>query len=286
MNRSLLTLASIMCAAPLAMAIVASSEPGPGTGQPGASGVFTADQASAGTSVYSASCASCHMADLAGRNEAPQLAGGNFMNTWRARSTKDLFEFIQSTMPPTGENLSAAQYAAVTAYILQANGARAGATALGATTAVPIGSVATGVATTTAGAAPAAARGAAPAGRQGAPGGAGQAPGGGRGGAAVNAGPLGVTVQGTVKNYTPVTDEMLRNQDPGDWLMARRNYQGWSHSPLTQITTGNAKDLQLAWSWGMSEGQGNEPSPLIHNGVLYLVNIRTSSRRSTRGRAT
>jgi alcohol dehydrogenase (cytochrome c) len=30
------------------------------------------------------------------------------------------------------------------------------------------------------------------------------------------------------------------------------------------------------WSWGMSEGQGNEPSPLVHNGVLYLVNIQNS----------
>jgi len=77
-----------------------------------------------------------------------------------------------------------------------------------------------------------------------------------------------------VKNYVPVTDDMLRNQDPGDWLMARRNYQGWSHSPLTQITPANARDLQLVWSWGMSEGQGNEPSPLVHNGVLYLVNIQ------------
>ena len=84
---------------------------------------------------------------------------------------------------------------------------------------------------------------------------------------------LGVTVAGTVKNYVPVTDEMLRNQDPGDWLMARRNYQGWSHSPLTQITRDNAKDLQLVWTWAMNEGQGNEPSPLVHNGVLYIVNI-------------
>ena len=33
-------------------------------------------------------------------------------------------------MPPTGENLSAAQYLAVTAYILQANGAPAGEAAL------------------------------------------------------------------------------------------------------------------------------------------------------------
>ncbi len=110
------------------------------------------------------------MADLAGRNEAPQLAGNNFMNTWRNRSTKDLFEFIQSTMPPTGENLSAAQYLAVTAYILQANGAPAGEAALTATTAVPIGSTATGATpTAAAAAAPPAGRGAAPGGRQGAP---------------------------------------------------------------------------------------------------------------------
>jgi len=268
MKRSVMSLTVLLGVAPLAIALVA------GAGQQPPPPVFNASQAASGTSVYAASCASCHMADLAGRNEAPQLAGNNFMNTWRNRSTKDLFEFIQSTMPPTGENLSAAQYLAVTAYILQANGAPAGEAALTATTAVPIGSIATGATPTAAAAAAPAGRGAAAGGRQGAPAAAGQAPGGGRGGAPANAGPRGLTVSGTVKNYTPVTDEMLRNQDPGDWLMARRNYQGWSHSPLTQITPGNAKDLQLVWSWGMSEGQGNEPSPLVHNGVLYIVNIQ------------
>ncbi|HEV8210833.1 MAG TPA: PQQ-binding-like beta-propeller repeat protein [Vicinamibacterales bacterium] len=273
MKRSLLSLAACLAAAPLAMTLVASPEPGAGQQPPPP--VFNASQAASGTTVYAASCASCHMADLGGRNEAPQLAGNNFMSAWRNRSTKDLFEFIQSTMPPTGENLSAAQYLAVTAYILQANGAPAGEAALNASTAVPIGAIATGATpTTAAAAAPPAGRGGAAAAGRGAPGGAGQAPGGGRGGAPGNAGPLGLTVTGTVKNYTPVTDEMLRNQDPGDWLMARRNYQGWSHSPLTQITPGNAKDLQLVWSWGMSEGQGNEPSPLVHNGVLYIVNIQ------------
>jgi alcohol dehydrogenase (cytochrome c) len=261
MNRSLLSLAVIIGAAPLGIALLIAQQP--------PSAVFNGSQATAGATVYAASCASCHMADLAGRNEAPQLAGNNFMNTWRGRSTRDLFEFIQSTMPPTGENLSAGQYLAVTAFILQANGAPAGEASLTATTAVPIGSVASGVTQTGAALAAAAGRGAGPGGRQGAPG-----AGGGRGGAPANAGPLGVTVAGTVKNYTPVTDEMLRNQDPGDWLMARRNYQGWSNSPLTQITRDNAKDLQLVWSWGMSEGQGNEPSPLVHNGVLYIVNIQ------------
>ncbi len=272
MSRSSLSLAALFGAMPLGIALVA--------GQQSPIAVFTAPQAAAGSSVYAASCASCHMADLAGRNEAPQLAGNNFMNTWRAKSTRDLFELIQSTMPPTGESLSEAQFLAVTSYILQANGASAGTTALTPTTAAAIGSVATGATTTTAApaaglgpAAVAAGRGAA-SGRQGAPGPSGQAPGGGRGNAPANGGPLGLTVSGTVKNYVPVTDEMLRNQDPGDWLMARRNYQGWSHSPLAQITPGNVKELQLVWSWGMSEGQGNEPSPLVHNGVLYVINIQ------------
>src|SRR6185369_4956588 len=48
---------------------------------------------------------------------------------------------------------------------------------------------------------------------------------------------------------------------------------GWSHSPLTQITRDNVKDLQLVWTWAMNEGQGNEPSPLVHGGVIYLINV-------------
>src|SRR4029077_4133833 len=113
-------------------------------GQPPPAAVYSAAQAAAGRAVYQQSCASCHMPDLVGRNEAPQLAGGNFMNTWRTRSTRDLFEFIQSTMPPTGESLSADQYLAETAFILQANGAAAGTQAFAQTTAVPIGTVASG----------------------------------------------------------------------------------------------------------------------------------------------
>jgi alcohol dehydrogenase (cytochrome c) len=221
-------------------------------------GIFTAEQAAAGRQVYAASCAGCHLADLRGRNEAPQLAGNNFMNTWRSRSAQDLFEYIQSTMPPTGANLGEAQYLSVTTYILQANGAQAGSQAFNGTSTASIGAISTG-------ATGAVAQTATPpaGGRQGA--GA-----GGRGGAP--AGPLGITIAGEVKNFVPVTDEMLRNQDSGDWLMARRNYQGWSHSPLTQITRDNVKELQLVWVSPMNEGQGNEPSPLVHNGVIYLTN--------------
>jgi PQQ-dependent dehydrogenase (methanol/ethanol family) len=244
-------------------------------GQQTPTSVFTADQAASGRAVYQANCASCHLPDLAGRNEAPQLAGNNFMSTWRSRSTRDLFEYIQSTMPPNGSNLGADQYLLVTTYILQANGAPAGSQPFTPTTAVPIGTVATGARAQTAvsgatdTATPPTARGNAARGGQ--PADAGRGGAGGRGGAAPT-GVIGLTVEGTVKNYTPVTDEMLRNQDPGDWLMARRNYQGWSHSPLTQVTRDNVKDLQLAWAWSMNEGQTNEPTPVVHNGVMYLNN--------------
>ena len=44
-------------------------------------------QATAGAALYQANCAGCHMPDLGGRNEAPPLAGANFMTTWGTRST-------------------------------------------------------------------------------------------------------------------------------------------------------------------------------------------------------
>ena len=105
--------------------------------------VFTAAQAAAGRGLYDASCAGCHVADLGGRNEAPQLAGGDFMNAWRTRTTLDLFEFIQATMPPGGPTLSADQYLSdhvrSSCSEMAPRPARSRSTA---TTALPIGSAA------------------------------------------------------------------------------------------------------------------------------------------------
>src|SRR5205823_2376163 len=82
----------------------------------------------------------------------------------------------------------------------------------------------------------------------------------------------GLTAVGELKNYIPVTDAMLKNPDPGDWLMIRRNYQAWSHSPLAQVNATNVKELQLVWTWAMNEGGANEPTPIVHNGVMFLAN--------------
>jgi len=255
-----------------AIALVAAQQ------QPAAQAVYTVAQAAEGQATYQANCASCHVADLGGRNEAPQLAGGDFMSTWRSRTTKDLFDYMSATMPPGGPSLSPDQYASIVAYILQQNSAQAGTTAFNGTVAAPIGAIATGqrpAATQTA-AAGAGGRGAGAAsagGRgRGAGGDAADAGGGGRGRGGPARAARGLTVAGDVKNYVPVTDDMLRNPPAGDWLMARRTYYGHSYSPLNQVTTANVKDLRLAWVWNMNEGGANQPMPLVHNGIVYLCN--------------
>jgi len=65
---------------------------------------------------------------------------------------------------------------------------------------------------------------------------------------------------------------MLRNPDPGDWLMLRRDYRASNYSPLTQITSGNVRNLRLVWTWAMSEGGTSQPAPIVHNGIVYLNN--------------
>ncbi len=74
-----------------------------------------------------------------------------------------------------------------------------------------------------------------------------------------------------VGNVTPVTDEMLRNPDPGDWLSWRRTLDGWGYSPLDDVDTSNVGDLRLAWSWGLEPGV-SQTTPVVHEGVMYIAN--------------
>ena len=75
-----------------------------------------------------------------------------------------------------------------------------------------------------------------------------------------------------VKDFDPVTDAMLRNPAPGDWLNWRRTDNAWGYSPLDQINRQNVQQLQLAWSWAMDDTGANEATPLVHDGVMYLPN--------------
>ena len=64
---------------------------------------------------------------------------------------------------------------------------------------------------------------------------------------------------------------MLTHPSPNDWLMYRGNYSGWSYSALNQINAGNVGQLQLKWTLAMSEGGTNETTPLVHDGVMFLL---------------
>ena len=69
----------------------------------------------------------------------------------------------------------------------------------------------------------------------------------------------------------PVTDKMLAEPDPADWLMWRRTLNSWGYSPLNQITKANVGKLKMVWTRGMGPGV-QEATPLVHNGVMYLPN--------------
>jgi len=55
-----------------------------------------------------------------------------------------------------------------------------------------------------------------------------------------------------VKTFRPVTEAMLRNPAPGDWLNWRRTDNGWGYSPLNR-STAERHQIQLAWSWAMDD---------------------------------
>jgi len=221
-------------------------------------GPFTAAQANAGRGAYATSCAACHGANLQGQNDAVQLAGLQFMGDWGPRTAGDLAAFISAAMPPgQGNSLSAETYINITAFILQQNGATPSNTALTQNSTVPIRAIANGRA----------------------PQGGGQGGGKqqakqaaqGKQGKQADTGPRGITVAGEVKNYTPVTDAMLRNPDPNEWLILRHDYKATNYSTLNQINANNVQNLHLVWSWAMNDGT-NQAAPLVHSGVMFVNN--------------
>src|SRR6516225_4361084 len=84
---------------------------------------------------------------------------------------------------------------------------------------------------------------------------------------------IGTMVAGVaqVRNFTPVTRQMLENPSPNDWLMFSRTYDAQRFSPLDQINRQNVTQLRLAWERGMGPGQ-TETIPLVYNGVMYVIN--------------
>ncbi|WP_370515214.1 PQQ-dependent dehydrogenase, methanol/ethanol family [Erythrobacter sp. THAF29] len=70
-----------------------------------------------------------------------------------------------------------------------------------------------------------------------------------------------------------ITAAMLVDADSDDanWITHGRTYSEQRFSPLDQIDTGNVGDLGLAWFADMDTARGQEATPLVIDGKLYLT---------------
>jgi alcohol dehydrogenase (cytochrome c) len=78
-------------------------------------------------------------------------------------------------------------------------------------------------------------------------------------------------VPAILQSYKPVTTERLKKPEDGDWLMIRRTYDGWAHSPLKQITAANVSRLQPVWVLSTGMPSGHEAPPIVNNGVMFVA---------------
>ena len=72
-------------------------------------------------------------------------------------------------------------------------------------------------------------------------------------------------------SFRPVTDAMLQDPAPKDWLMWRRTLDSWGYSPLDQVDRNNVKDLRMVWSRGLTTGR-QQGTPLVYDGIMYMPN--------------
>lgn len=59
-------------------------------------------------------------------------------------------------------------------------------------------------------------------------------------------------------------------KDPANWLTYGRTYDEQRFSPLDKINDGDVGRLGLAWSYDLDTARGQEATPLVVDGVLYV----------------
>jgi mono/diheme cytochrome c family protein len=87
-------------------------------------GVYTAEQARRGETIFKDDCSVCHAEDLTGA-DGPALKGEPFTLVWEGRSLGRLFQRVRR-MPPRRAPMELEDSRDALAFILQANGYPAG----------------------------------------------------------------------------------------------------------------------------------------------------------------
>src|SRR5271167_3714568 len=69
-----------------------------------------------------------------------------------------------------------------------------------------------------------------------------------------------------------ITDARLRHadQDPGNWLTYGGGWQEQRYSRLSDINANTVTALKPAWSAEFDTGRGQEATPIVVDGVMYV----------------
>jgi alcohol dehydrogenase (cytochrome c) len=185
------------------------------------------------TALYAEHCADCHGATLRGSAHGTALVGAAFVERWRASGSRALLDYNASNMPPgDAGRLAPREHRQLADYLLEANGLDPLVEAPGATEALDSWS---------------------------------------------DAGSIDLIARTrsgfrnrSLETFRPVTDAMLADPPPGDWLSWRRSLDGHGFSPMDEVDRSNVHRLQLAWALAMREGS-NQGTPLVHDGTIFLT---------------
>ena len=83
------------------------------------------------------------------------------------------------------------------------------------------------------------------------------------------AAPFAPSLFSQVPQFIPVTESVLTNPDPADWLMINRTFDQHRFSPLNQINKSNVGQLRMAWTRGLPAGT-QETTPTVYRGIIYM----------------
>jgi lanthanide-dependent methanol dehydrogenase len=69
----------------------------------------------------------------------------------------------------------------------------------------------------------------------------------------------------------PTGAQQIAETEDGQWPMAAKNYSSTRYSGLTEISTENAKNLKIAWTFSTGVNRGQEAAPIVVNNTMYVV---------------
>jgi alcohol dehydrogenase (cytochrome c) len=218
------------------------------------SSVFSDAQAQRGQNLYEKRCASCHGAQLTGGSSVP-LAGARFMAKWGQgnHNVDELYYIIRTQMPyGAAGTMTSQQYLDVVAYLLKANGYKAGDKPL-PTDAAALQKIiikAQGVAKGD--------------------------------GLETQTGdkpnpemPAAGSLRPTLA--TPTQQELnAAHTNSADWLTTNHDYTGQRFVDLKQITRQNAARLRPVAMYQAGDTNTFHTNPLVARGVMYLTTANST----------